>query len=264
MNVLARFGAWARGLSPARRGLLAFASGAISALAFAPVECFPALLLGFALLLLLLDGARESAYPLRAGAFCGFLFGFGQFLVGLHWVGYAFLVDPAAHLWQMPFAVLFLSAGLALFPALSCGLALYFWREGPARFLVFSVFYAAGEWLRGHILTGFPWNLPAYGWGASLAVLQSASVIGAYGLSFLTILLGASLAALAAPGKLSWRQAGAPVLMTLLFVGLWAGGRGGLPLPPNMCRVSRCAWFSPIFRSATNTGPPWSCPIGSG
>ena len=69
------------------------------------------------------------------------------------------------------------------------------------------------------LLTGFPWNLPAYGWGASLSVLQCMSVIGAYGLSFLTILLGASLADFTRPG--AWR---APLAMLLLFVLLWAGG----------------------------------------
>ena len=104
------------------------------------------------------------------------------------------MVDPSAHLWQMPFAILFLSAGLALYVGVACALAIYFWQDGPSRLLVFAAFYAAAEWLRGHALTGFPWNLQAYGWGASLAVMQSASLIGAYGLSFLTILLGASLA----------------------------------------------------------------------
>ena len=51
--------------------------------------------------------------------------------------------------------------------------------------------------LRGHILTGFPWNLSGYGWGASPAILQSASLVGIYGLSLLTLWFGASLALIA-------------------------------------------------------------------
>ena len=90
----------------------------------------------------------------------------------------------------MPFA-LFLPAGLGLFGALAASVAILFWQDGPARLFVFAVCLGACEWLRGHVLTGFPWNLSAYGWGASLAVLQSASLMGAYGLSFLTILFGA-------------------------------------------------------------------------
>ena len=78
-----------------------------------------------------------------------------------------------AHLWQMPFALVLLPAGLALYAGIACALALYFWQDGAARLLVFAVFYAAGEWLRGHLFTGFPWNLPAYGWGASLAFCKA-------------------------------------------------------------------------------------------
>ena len=75
-----------------------------------------------------------------------------------------------------------------------------------------TVCYAVAEWLRGHILTGLPWNLPAYGWGASLAVLQSTAMLGAYGLSLLTVLFGASLAELfarAASSRGSRRNGGA-------------------------------------------------------
>ena len=72
--------------------------------------------------------------------------------------------------------------------------------------------------------------------GRVLAVLQSASLFGAYGLSFLTILLGASLAEFcAAP-----RRIAAPALMLVLFAGLW--GYGALRLA-GAARRTRCpAW----------------------
>jgi apolipoprotein N-acyltransferase len=224
MIPLSRSAGWVRGLTGWRRAVFAFACGAFSALGFAPVEFFPALLAGFAGLVLLLDGASERRRALRGAFAAGWAFGFGQYLIGLHWVGYAFLVDPSTYLWQMPFALLFLSAGLALFPAFASALALYFWQDGAARLLVFAIFYAAGEWLRGHLFTGFPWNLPAYGWGASLSILQSLSVLGAYGLSFLTLLLGASLAEFGSR-KNAWR---APLVMLSLFALLWAGGAARL------------------------------------
>jgi apolipoprotein N-acyltransferase len=218
MNRFAQGGAWLRNLKGWRRVAVAFTAGALSAFGFAPVEFFPALLLGFAVLLLLLDGADESTHPVRTGALTGWAFAFGQYLIGWHWIGYAFLVDPSAHLWQMPFALVFLTAGLALWIGIACGAALYFWQDGIARLLVFAIFYAAGEWMRGHAFTGFPWNLPAYGWGASLAILQSVSLMGAYGLSFLTVLFGASLADLAN------RRSAAPLAMLLLFGVLWGFG----------------------------------------
>ena len=123
----------------------------------------------------------------------------------------------------MPFAVVSLPAGLALFGALACGLAAYFWQDGPARLFVFAAMMGAAEWLRGHVFTGFPWNLSAYGWGASLAVLQSASLMGAYGLSFLTILLGASLAEFLGGGR-GLRRFAMPAAMALLFAALWGFG----------------------------------------
>src|SRR5581483_10039577 len=172
------FAVLVRGLAGRKRWAAAFAAGLVSALAFAPLGIFPALLFAFAVLILLIDGAVSGNHSVRDAAFAGWWFGFGQFLAGLYWVGYAFMVDAADHGWQMPFAVILLSAGLALFPALAAGLAAGFWRAGISRTLIFSAAYAACEWLRGHVLTGFPWNLPAYGWEWSLGILQSASMIG--------------------------------------------------------------------------------------
>ena len=223
-----------RGLTGWRRFLLAFGAGAVSALAFAPIDFFPALLLGLAILVLLLDGADQSPHPFRKAAIAGWAFAFGQYLIGWHWIGYAFMVDPSAHLWQMPFAILILTAGLALYTGIACALALAFWQDGPARILVFAIFYAAAEWVRGHALTGFPWNLSAYGWGVSLAIMQSLSVLGAYGLSLLTVVLGASLAEFCAPQ----RRKALPLAMIFLFAAMW--GLGALRLAQPVARCPRC------------------------
>lgn len=225
MARVAAWGAWLRDLRGCARAGFAFAMGALSATGFAPVGFFPGLLIGYGALVLLLDGADTQARRLRAGAFVSWAFLFGQFLLGLYWIGYAFMVDPAAHLWQMPFALVGLTAGLALFGALAGWLTLVFWQDGPARIFVFAAFFALAEWLRGHVFTGFPWNLAGYGWGHADVILQTASVVGVYGLSFLTILLGASLAELAA---WRWRL---PAAMVLVFAGLLGFGVWRLATP---------------------------------
>jgi apolipoprotein N-acyltransferase len=224
----ASLGAFLRILPRGRALVAAWLAGFFSAFAFAPFEFFPLLLVGFAVLVVLLDGEYARARPIRNSALLGWAFGFGQFLAGLYWVGYSFTVDPVNHGWQLPFAIALLTAGLALFPALATALAGWLWRPSHTRIVVFAVAFAFCEWLRGHVLTGFPWNIAAYGWGASLAVLQSVAVIGVYGLGFLTILLGASLADLfSAPRR--WTLAAA---MTGVFVLLFVGGTARLALGP--------------------------------
>jgi apolipoprotein N-acyltransferase len=207
---------------------LAVLAGAVSALSFEPFEFFPGLIFGLAALVLLLDGAQTQAKPLRASALTGFGFGYGQFLIGLYWIGYAFLVDAADHAWQIPFVALLFPGFLALFFAGAAAAAARFWRPGLARILALALAYSLAEWLRGHVLTGFPWNLPAYGWGASPAVLQSAAVFGAYGLSFLTVLFGCSLAGLFEE-KPRLKFAGA---MCTVFAALFAAGTVRLALNP--------------------------------
>jgi apolipoprotein N-acyltransferase len=214
LTALANIAAFLSGLSPWRARLAAFVAGALSALGFAPFGLFPFLLLGFAALVLLLDGARSTA----KAAWIGWAFGFGQFLIGLHWIGYAFLVDAAEHAWQIPFVAVLFPGGLALFFAAAAALAHRFWRDGASRIFVLTASLSLTEWLRGNILTGFPWNLAGYGWGASLGVMQSTALFGIYGLSLLTVLFGASLAE-GARGRWSL-----PLAMTALFALFFLGG----------------------------------------
>ena len=150
--------------------------------------------------------ARRSAF------FRGWLVGVGYFAVGTHWISEPFLVDAANQGWMAPFALVAMSGGLALFWGLAALLYQISSARGPWRVLVFAGALALCEWLRGHVLTGFPWNLPGETWRAGSAPSQMAAYVGAYGLSWLTLALGATTA-------LFWRtdrrtqQAGAAVLL---------------------------------------------------
>ncbi len=209
-----------------RRLALAAATGAAGALAFEPFRLFPLLLLSYAGFVLLLDGISGSPHKLRTAWWIGWCYGFGFFLVGLYWIGYAFLVDAQAHAWELPFVAILLPGGLGLFFGAGALLCVLLWRPGVRRIFAFAVIFAVVEWLRGHVLTGFPWNLPAYGWAASTAILQSASIFGAYGLSLLTLLFGASLAVFARGHDN--RERALPVVMFVFFAALWADGEARL------------------------------------
>ena len=178
------------------RWLLALAAGLAAALAHPPFGVLPGLL-GYPLLLWLIDDA-DAGRPLRSAFWRGWLAGLAYFGLGTWWIAEAFLVDIAAHGWIAPFAVAAMAGGVALF----WGAAMLAYRltgvSGLARVVVFAGVFAAFEWIRGHILTGFPWNLPGETWKAGSAMSQSAALFGAYGLTFVTIWLAASV--------LLWRE----------------------------------------------------------
>ena len=165
--------------------------GALAAIAFPPFGFLPGLL-GYGLLMRSLDAAAPHA-PLRSAFWRGWLGGFFFFLIATWWVFEAFQVDAANQGWMAPFAVALLAAGLGLFWGIG-GLA-YRWigPKGPARALVFAGVFCLAEWLRGHLLTGFPWDLPGEAWRAGSAPSQAASVFGAYGLSLITVAAAAAL-----------------------------------------------------------------------
>lgn len=185
-----------------RRLALSFACGGVSALALPPYGYFPLLLLTFPAFVWLLDGALEvrSASLLKSagvGFGLGWWFGFGYFLASLWWIGSAFLVDAERFVWLMPFAVLAMPAGLALFIGLGTALSGMLWSDKRRRVLVLAAAMALADWLRGTVLTGFPWNAFGYAVAENLVLSQTASLVGLYGLSFLVWALCSTPALLA-------------------------------------------------------------------
>ena len=179
-----------------RRALIAFVAGALSALALRAVRCSGRCCSSPSRCWSGWSTARppDASAACRAAAIAGWWFGFGYFLAGLYWVGYAFLVDAKTFGWLLPFAVigaagrpgaLHRRSGLALARAAldarrRCGS----WRSRSRS--------RVAEWLRGHLFTGFPWNAFGYALTGPLVLAQGAALIGIWGLTFLAVAVFAS------------------------------------------------------------------------
>ncbi|HLZ66367.1 MAG TPA: apolipoprotein N-acyltransferase [Aliidongia sp.] len=206
-----------------RRAGLALLFGMLAAAAMPPFNLAPTLFLAFPGLIWLIDER-----PGWRGAFAdGFLWGLGFYIPSLYWTTEALFVDIGQFWWMVPFALVGLPALLSLFNGAATALARRFWQPGIGRILALAAAWSLFEWLRGHVLTGFPWVLIGYTWSASaaplLAGLQSVSLIGIYGVSFLTVLVAAL------PARLG--DAGRPILAPALGLAglaaalLWGGLR---------------------------------------
>ena len=213
--------------------MIALAAGALSTLAMAPFNAWPVLFLTFPVAVWQIDGAgagRMRGIP--AAALTGWCFGLGYFVPGLYWIGNAFLVDASTFAWLMPFAVLGLPAYLALFTGFGFALARLLWTRDASRVLALAISLTIAEWLRGHVLTGFPWNAYGYALFRPLALAQTASLIGLWGMTFLTVAIFASPAALidgTSRGRKPWI---APVAALAVLVAMGIFGAIRLSMEP--------------------------------
>lgn len=219
---------WVAGLKGWRPLAFCAGLGAIANLAFPPLYIWPAFAIALSGLVWSLDGAALSQRPRRAAFWRIAAFGFAYYLVGMHWIAWAFLVNPGAHLVFIWMPLLALPALLSLVLATAVSIGFRYWCPGPARLIIFAISFMFGEWVRGSLfgIGGLPWNLPGMIWAPGEAISQSASIWGIYGLSALSVL------AMAAPASLADRRArssgasrAAPlILAAIVFGGLWGWG----------------------------------------
>jgi apolipoprotein N-acyltransferase len=216
-----------------KRAAIALGAGALSALSMSPIDAWPVLFLTFPAMVWLIDGAGAARWRgVPAAAWTGWWFGLGYFVLGLYWIGKAFLVDADTFAWLMPFAVLGLPAYLALFTAIGFALARLLWTRDASRILALAIGLTAGEWLRSKALTGFPWNTFGYALTEPLALAQTASLIGLWGLTFLAVAIFASPAVLidgTSKGRKPWI---APVAAICVLIAMGVFGAVRLSYHP--------------------------------
>jgi apolipoprotein N-acyltransferase len=223
-----------------KRAIIALAAGALSVFAMAPFNAWPVLFVTLPVMVWLIDGAAAGRWRgVPAAALTGFWFGLGYFVPGLYWIGYAFLVDASTFAWLLPFALLGLPAYLALFTAFGFALARLLWTRDGSRVLALAFSLTVSEWLRGHVLTGFPWNTFGYALAEPLALAQTASLVGLWGMTFLCIAIFASPAVLidgSSRGRRPWL---APVAALALLAAMVVFGAIRLTQHPtvNLAKV---------------------------
>ncbi|MEM9469569.1 MAG: apolipoprotein N-acyltransferase [Pseudomonadota bacterium] len=185
--------------SQLHRKLIIFFCGALSTLALQPFGAWPLFLIAFSIfyLFFLFVQSKKQAF------IYGWLFGFGYFVFGLNWIGNALLVNGNEFWWAWPFAVVALPIALSIFTGIGTLLAFIIHQKSKlCLFYLLCIFLSLSEFARGFLFTGFPWNLYGHIWIDVPLIAQSASLFGAYGLTFTTLLLSGIPIALI----LGWKQ----------------------------------------------------------
>lgn len=208
-----------------RRAAIAWLAGALAVLALPPFNFFAVLFLSLPILVWLLDGASGAPGAgflgrLRPAFAIGWSFGFGYFSAGLWWLGNALLVEADQFAWALPLAVFGLPAFLAIFYGIAAALARSLWSDGLGRIAALAAAFGLVEYARATVLTGFPWNAIGYAAMPVPLLMQSAAIVGLFGMSALAVFV------FSAPALIGTRRGAVPGLVLALVLFLAHAGYG--------------------------------------
>jgi apolipoprotein N-acyltransferase len=206
------------GLASGRaRRWVALGLGALLPLAFAPFGIYPLAPLCLAALFLLWEG--ES--PRRAAGHA-FWFGFGAYLVGLHWLYISLHTFGKAPLFvSLPLMLGLIAVLSGYLAAIGYVVNRFFVAQGLVRWLLLlPAAWTLVEWLRGWVLGGFPWL--SLGYSQIDAPLSSLAPLGGvYAIGFVVaVSAGAVVALLRGNVRQRVIAVGATAVLWLVSAGL--------------------------------------------
>jgi apolipoprotein N-acyltransferase len=179
-------------MSVRARAIIAFATGALLACSFAPLQWWPLAILCPAILMWLWDGATP-----RAAAWYGFWFNSGTFAAGTYWLYISVHVFGEAPVYIAAFLMVALVAIMGLYHA-ALGYAVTRWL--PARGLLrwlcaLPAAWTLVEWWRGWFLSGFSWMSLGYS-QTDTWLSRFGPITGVYGISAVLLISSGAIAAL--------------------------------------------------------------------
>lgn len=235
------------GRRPRRMWIVAVLLGFVLAVGQAPIS----LPIGVFTSIPILGYCAYRANTKKQAFAIGWYAGLGYFGLSMLWLVEPFLVEPEKYAIFAPFALLAMSGGLALFWGTAFAFSKQF-NTGLGRYIIgLAVAWAAAEYLRSVLFTGFPWGLIGYTW-IKTPIAQWASIVGPFGLNFITFFGGLLL--LSMPSK---RFTG--LILTILFFGFFlATGAWRTPDPNDKQQVNiRVRLIQPNAPQHQKWQPEW-------
>ena len=173
--------------------LLPFFLGAASVFSFQPfnLSIINFIILPiFFLLLVYVKKRSKSTYrkkPYRKNLFLlGFIFGFGFYLSGIYWISYSLTFDENFK-FLIPFALTLIPLFMSIFMGLTTLIVGQYLSNNFSSLLLFSGSLALSDFIRGKVLTGFPWNVWGYSWSWLTEILQLLNLLGLFAFNLLSI-----------------------------------------------------------------------------
>ena len=160
--------------------------GAITVFTFQPYNFFFINFISLSFLFLLIIHVKKrskSIYrkkPFLKRAFIlGTSYGFGFFLFGIYWISNSLTFDPSLKL-LIPLSLIVIPLFLSLFFSVPIMFLSSILSKNFSSIILISLVFAISDFLRGNILSGFPWNLWGYSFSWSTESLQILSTVGFY------------------------------------------------------------------------------------
>ena len=163
--------------------------GSISSYSLPPYNYFIINFITFSLFFIFIFNKKKRTSNNKSFFKYGWCFGFGYFLFSLYWIVISLTFDQSFK-FLIPVAIILLPAFLAIFYGLMTYLfSIFYSKNVIISFFIFSILFGIIEFVRGSILTGFPWNLIAFSFSNSIYFIQILSIIGTYSFNLICISL---------------------------------------------------------------------------
>ncbi len=173
--------------------IIPFFLGLLSVLSFQPFNITLINFLIFPIFFLILSNINKRSKnkyrkkPYLKNLFLvGYFFGIGFFLSGTYWISYSLTFDENLKI-LIPFSIILIPLSLGLFFGFASLFSGPFIKKNYSSFFLFCLIFSTIDYLRGNILSGFPWNLWSYSWSWLVEIIQVLNPIGLYAFNSISI-----------------------------------------------------------------------------